>query len=365
MSLTASLGRELELYDQLCESIESHLLRAISILQRDLQLEQQRIKEAEAAALATQTKDEPIPSQSLLPTEDTTSEAIQSTDITSNPSHSSTVPLGRRPSVISISSLHRPTLPPKLDLSSTALRLSGEDASLFSSGLHSPVMLAPRSARPTDYTDIMAAFGPSAEPNVDIDLTLPDADASDNMNMGVNQSLGSSADKPIELDMEGMDMAMDLFGDPQDSTFSPIVENPSEASGKLNKQEDTDTNNFLSSLGVGTGGNVNADDIFSSLQSASDHQTSGRNGNGSGVTDSLQIPSGNAEAAPSPRTLIASFSESGVVTASTGESSDGGQPFDLDFLTHDDSLEYWEIGGGEHVSQTIGGGPMNQEGFKP
>ncbi|KAG7090724.1 hypothetical protein E1B28_009816 [Marasmius oreades] len=361
ISLTASLGRELELYDQLCELVESHLLRAISILQRDLQQEQLRIKEAEAVALAAQIKDGPMSptsSRGPLPTEDLASEATQPNDVASNPSQSPSVPLGRRPSVISISSLHRPTLPPKLDLSSTSLRLSGEEAGFLSSGLHSPVTLAPRSARPTDYTDLMSAFAPSADTShVDMDLTLPDSDASNNMNLDV----GSSADKPIELDMEGMDtmdMAMtDLFGDTQETIsndndvveglFSPI-EGPSEASGKLNK-EDT---NFLSSLGVGTGSN--ADDIFSSLQSASDQPTE-RNG------DSLQIPLTNAEAAPSPGTLIASLSENPVPAPST-ENSDGGQPFDFGFLTHDSLGEFWDMGGGEQGQSIVG--PMNQESSK-
>ncbi|OBZ78993.1 hypothetical protein A0H81_00304 [Grifola frondosa] len=49
-ALTASLGREIEKYDQLCDAMESHLLRAITVLQRDLSREEKRIKaEAEAA----------------------------------------------------------------------------------------------------------------------------------------------------------------------------------------------------------------------------------------------------------------------------------------------------------------------------
>ncbi|CAK5265009.1 unnamed protein product [Mycena citricolor] len=35
-SLTAALGRETEIYDQLCDTIEARLLRAITVLQRDL-----------------------------------------------------------------------------------------------------------------------------------------------------------------------------------------------------------------------------------------------------------------------------------------------------------------------------------------
>ncbi|EEB95472.1 hypothetical protein MPER_05555, partial [Moniliophthora perniciosa FA553] len=247
LSLQASLGRELQLYDQLCESIESHLLRAISVLQRDLQQEQeqQRIKEAEAAAAANAMRKSPSPPpvSADIPM-DTEPESTQVNEASSNPSQSplqGTVPSGRRQSTISMSSLHRPALPPKLDLSATTLRISAEDATSFLTGgrLPSPVTLAPKSARPTDYSEFIAAFGASTGDSstnpVEIDLTLPESDTSDNLHINLNNSLGNSADKPIELDIngiEGIDMPMDLFRDSNEASannhadveglFSPI-----------------------------------------------------------------------------------------------------------------------------------------------
>ncbi|KAL0576377.1 hypothetical protein V5O48_005598 [Marasmius crinis-equi] len=359
LSLQASLGRELELYDQICESIESHLLRAISVLQRDLQQEQKRIKEAEAAAMASKVQPEtssPMTTDDPLPTtaDELASETTQSAESASNPSQSPSVPVGRRPSAISISSLHRPALPPKLDLSATSLRLTGEETAFLSSGLHSPVTLAPRSARPTDYIGLMATFTSTADNPVDIDLTLPDSDASNNIDMSLDQSLGNTADKPIELDMEaidGMDIAMtDLFGDGQKSgstdnvegLFSPI-EGPNEGTGNMNKADAS----FLSSLGVSTGSTNGEEDLFSSLQSAPEQSTE-RNG------ESLSIPPTNADAAPSPGTLIASLSENPVGPAPSTENANGGQPFEFEFFTQDSSLgNFWDIGGTGDQAQGI------------
>lgn len=89
-------------------------------------------------------------------------------------------------------------MPHKLDLSS--LRLDPNDLSIMQSGMASPVTLAPKSSLPraTDFS-----FDPSQD--VDIDLTIgedviPPPEVS-------NTALGSSADKPIELDLD-----MDIFG---------------------------------------------------------------------------------------------------------------------------------------------------------
>jgi hypothetical protein len=112
---------------------------------------------------------------------------------------------GRRQSAVALSSLQRPTFPHKLDLSS--LRMIPED--LISSGMTSPITLAPRTARPSEIPpDLMAAIASSeaaaASCPVDIDLTL-DSDAvvePPPMNLSIDSSLGGSADKPIELDLD-------------------------------------------------------------------------------------------------------------------------------------------------------------------
>jgi hypothetical protein len=155
-----------------------------------------------------------------------------------------TIP-SRRGSAISISSLHRPQFPLKLDLSSTSLRITEEEAAMFKKGLASPVTLAPKSARlgPNEFPpEFMAAFANSSVPPdvtsepPTIDLTLPNyLHASQEENDStMNSGVGDSSDKPIELDLD-IDMAnmTDIFGDPdadnsedsniRDGLFSPVL----------------------------------------------------------------------------------------------------------------------------------------------
>uniref|UniRef100_A0A0W0FA17 Uncharacterized protein n=1 Tax=Moniliophthora roreri TaxID=221103 RepID=A0A0W0FA17_MONRR len=346
LSLQASLGRELQLYDQLCESIESHLLRAISVLQRDLQQEQQRIKEAEAAANAMRKSPSPSPVSADIPM-NAEPESTQVNEASSNPSQSplqGSVLSGRRQSTISIGGR-----------------------------LPSPVTLAPKSARPTDYSDLMAAFGASTGDSstnpVDIDLTLPESDTSDNLHINLNNSLGNSADKPIELDIdgiEGMDMPMDLFRDSNEASandhadveglFSPI-EGPE---GDNNTSTNTADTNFLSSLGVSA--NTSNDDIFSSLHTNSQPA---RN------DDSLQIPtqvSGEAQSAPSPGSLLATLSAPAMQAGGQPSSETTSNSFDLNhlFFSGENSSEVnleqlWDLGGGMGggAESTTGEGPKN------
>ncbi|TFK57689.1 hypothetical protein OE88DRAFT_1651557 [Heliocybe sulcata] len=128
------------------------------------------------------------------------------------PAHS-----GRRPSAISLSSLHRPAFPHKLDLSSTALKLDEADI-LAHSALASPVTLAPKSARPTASTefppDFLSGLAGASEAPVDMDLTTPELHASGNVDAA---GTGNSADKPIELDLD-MDVDADIFGPPPGSS---------------------------------------------------------------------------------------------------------------------------------------------------
>ena len=144
---------------------------------------------------------------------------------------------GRRQSAVALSSLQRPSFPHKLDLSS--LRMIPEDLiSLSASGMTSPVTLAPRTARPSTATseippDLMAAIASSdaaaASHSVEIDLTL-DTDPSveqSPIDLNIDPSLGGSADKPIELDLDiDMEDMSGIFG-PESSSggvetlFSP------------------------------------------------------------------------------------------------------------------------------------------------
>ncbi|KAH9947958.1 hypothetical protein B0H21DRAFT_890900 [Amylocystis lapponica] len=214
-SLTSALGREVEKYDQLCDAMEAHLLRAIAVLQRDLSREEHRL-EAEAAAAAvtvpteSSTTTPPTSTPSVLPAPSLGAAPTELILPVSEAMAQSQKPVAitpaRRQSTISLSSLQRPAFPHKLDLSSPALRLNPDE--LLPSGLSSPVTLAPRSSRASLPPDIvMAALNDAANRPVDIDLTIDP----DDMQSGVGQSggdmvlddaLGSSADKPIELDLD-------------------------------------------------------------------------------------------------------------------------------------------------------------------
>ncbi|KAG6814434.1 hypothetical protein H0H92_007437 [Tricholoma furcatifolium] len=340
-SLTASLGREIEKYDQIVDAMESHLYRAIAALQRDLKREEKRIKSLEDAAVATRTRSK---SASLSPTstrvplppvpeaEDTTQQPASGAPLPT-PTHSPPAPptsagLGRRPSAISISSLQRPALPLKLDLSSSALRITPEEA-MYTSGLASPVTLAPKSARiaPNDFpTDLMAAFASSSQT---IDLTM-DSDDGD-IKMGLD-GVGGSAERPIELDLQTMDIDMamtDLFGDPTESgssdanpidgLFSPIVIEPSGNVDDKPKPEET----FLE--GISEAGN--SIDIFSSLAAP---------GGADEAQPSKDPSSIIPQSAPSPASLLASLaSESNlqdIAQITSNNMSVSETPFDISSL---------------------------------
>ncbi|KAF9454950.1 hypothetical protein P691DRAFT_780306 [Macrolepiota fuliginosa MF-IS2] len=273
-ALASSLGRDLEKYDQLCDTIESNLLRAIAVLQRDLRREEKREealrlqaeaqKKADDAILETQPADdfqfaEPAPPSSVefLPT---------------NPRNSPTHPGGptnvRRPSAISISSLQRPSLPLKLDLSSSSMRMTSEEGSgMYTSGLTSPVTLAPKSARPIGPNEFpeefMAAFTNPVDHPV-IDLTLAESD-DHQIKTGMDPTVGDSSDKPIELDLDmDMDMTMNhIFGDnsqaPGGSSLPARVDNMfsmTETEGADNKTtKETDFINLFATL---SNGSINA-----------------------------------------------------------------------------------------------------------
>lgn len=193
----------------------------------------------------------------------------------------------RRPSKVSLSTLHRNPFPLKLDLSAASLRIGADEAGFDMSslgnmntlggmdslgripGLASPVTLAPKSARPLAseelHSEIFAAFASTdtqgMSQHVDIDLTGDpdqhiDIDLTLDENMPVSTGIdmltqGGSADKPIDIDNIGdldlgdvhmQDLATSIFSqqsngivtDPSDeavgSLFSPPT-NTSELSG--------------------------------------------------------------------------------------------------------------------------------------
>ncbi|KAI0320997.1 hypothetical protein OF83DRAFT_447297 [Amylostereum chailletii] len=308
-SLTAALGRELEKYDQLCDVMESRLLRAIAVLQRDLQREQARLEAEEDAKMAVDQSEPPKESQTddmevvetsgLEPTDGPLGlppdpAPVQATPLTSP----NAGPAARRQSAISLSSLNRPQFPHKLDLSPASMRFSPED---LPPGLVSPVTLAPKTARLTSTNefpaDLMAALASAEQVNVgnrpvDIDLTALD----DAVVNPMDPSLGSSADRPIELDLDGigMDMDMDLFVNTAASqsadmsgVFAPTA---SSSNGQVKpKQEDIDIEIFPDVLST-TEPSQNAS-VFNALEAPA---AGGDNTNGSGQATFGAAPNSNA-----------------------------------------------------------------------
>ncbi|KAH0838664.1 hypothetical protein J3R83DRAFT_6991 [Lanmaoa asiatica] len=319
-TLTASLGRELEKYDQFCDAIESQLLRAISVLKRDLAREERRAREAEQAAIAAQAPKIPLPSVEV----GDTATLPSSTPGQGSPQGPTPhIPM-RRQSAISLSSLNRNALPPKLDLSSSSMRISAEEVALFPKGLvPSPVSLAPKSARPSATADIdlMAAFASAAvatsgSQRVDIDLTVSDSPSI--MMTSTDTSLGSSADKPIELDLDGIDMEMsdmtNLFGDASESTsgdrqttvdslFSPAT---ADSGAPLSANE-------VPQAQKGGAADVHIDmEILGALHAEQGGQSENLFGSvASGSSSGNQQPRSGSSVAPPP-SLVSGFTQAGI-----------------------------------------------------
>ncbi|EJD04360.1 uncharacterized protein FOMMEDRAFT_146318 [Fomitiporia mediterranea MF3/22] len=251
-SLTSALEHELGTYDQICDTLDAHLTRAIAVLQRDLTREETRIREEEAEkarakAAETEAANADIEMATQPETDDKT-QHLASAEARPTATRITT----RRPSKISLSTLQRNPFPLRLDLSSASLRLGADEGGLDMSalgdltglgslgsmgvtgmtGLASPVTLAPKSARPMAPGEIppevLAALASAsgmdsqnmpmqnANQHVDIDLTVDD---DLQIPTGIDfSSAGSSVDKPIELDLDlnMTDMTKlhsDLFGE--------------------------------------------------------------------------------------------------------------------------------------------------------
>ena len=232
--------------------------RAIAVLQRDLdraRAQEQAEREAEALRNLPPPQPEVIPESSNPSGQAGSPSSVVPMDASSvSGTQRSALGTGsslamRRQSTISLSSLSRPQVPHKLDLSSDALRINPvELAQGLGGGLPSPVTLAPKSGRPTATgefpPDFMAALAASTR-SAEIDLSMLPEEGPTTAHIGLDPSLGSSADRPIELDLEGMDIDMtdvdvSLFGDeppndiptanPFDNTTTTGANDPSQPS---------------------------------------------------------------------------------------------------------------------------------------
>ncbi|KAI0761682.1 hypothetical protein BD413DRAFT_700419 [Trametes elegans] len=374
-TLIASLGREIEKYDQLCDAMESHLLRAIAVLQRDLAREEQRLKAEEEAAAAA--RKQPSPSGTITaPTTPLGSPSQTHTDTlpdgtprpkTTTTAITTTAPTpARRQSTISLSSLQRPAFPHKLDLSASALRIHPEE--LLPSGLSSPVTLAPRSARASLPPDlVMAALSDAANRPVDIDLTVDtDIDmtggaggSGEGMGPRTNAAgLGSSADKPIELDL---DIDMEFFGEGAGAGPSNAGPNMFGTQGAQSQQgvkpkEEVMDIDILKALQEGEP-SATGEDIFASLGGASSSGTNAPGPSAPGTSHSQKAPSG----APSPGAFLASLgagTSQAADNAAAGSSMGTGQDGQINLQNFDISAL-----NSNFFSENSGGAEMDMMGI--
>lgn len=326
-------------------------MRAIAVLQRDLQREERRQEAIRLEAEAQKKSDEAL--QETQPVEDfqfvEPAPPSATEFIPTNPRNSPTYPGGpmnaRRPSAISISSLQRPSLPPKLDLSSSSMRMSSDEGSgMYPSGLASPVTLAPKSARPVGPNefpeDLLNVFetpvdrpvfetpvdGPVFETSVDrpvfespvdrpvIDLTLTGNDGQHQIKTRIDTTAGDSSDKPIELDLD-MDMDMnDLFGDDPETSnrngFSAGVDNMFAMTGTGGPgNKSSKATDFM---------DLNPHDIFATLSNNSMNP----------APDLRNVDSSTTAGAPSPATLLATGFPQHLNTSHPGTD----HPFDMTSL---------------------------------
>ncbi|RPD58449.1 hypothetical protein L227DRAFT_550749 [Lentinus tigrinus ALCF2SS1-6] len=356
-SLMSSLGREIVKYDQLCDAMESHLLRAITVLQRDLAREEQRIKaEEEAAAAAAAAARASSPTAASVTTPPASPTPSTQTDVpmdgTMRPRLTTITP-ARRQSTISLSSLSRPAFPHKLDLSASALRIHPDE--MIPSGLSSPVTLAPRSARASLPPDlVMAALGDAANRPVDIDLTLDvDMDMAGPSNDGqvremvpLDPTLGNSADKPIELDL---DMDMEYFGHAAQAASGGADNNLFRPDAGLQmvkpKEEQIDMDILSSFPSVEHAGD--GEDIFAGLGDA----TAGA-GDAPATAPSVSDLQKGPASAPSPGTILAGLAAGtshpgdGASAAASAEPGQGAS-FDFDMSTLGDNFFAQPATGGD------------------
>lgn len=346
-SLTAELGREVEKYDKICDVMEYHLLRAIATIQREIDRENDRIAEAAnaTASVARRTRSHSMSPAtrrtSLPPTTVPEVEMADGSMSNTQPKQSSPAPSGsfsgfgnplRRQSTISLSSLHRPQFPHKLDLSAAGLRMTAEDISLFSAvsaGRASPVTLAPRSARMMpdgSFPDLMASLASTGGSHaVDIDLTVPDNGAQSALMVDI----GSSADKPIELDLDAMDLDMtELFGDPG-VTSSSGEAGPALFTPQMERPVKVEENDFESQI-LGAFSGVR--------QSSSDPDSLFGPSRGDSESGSMALPvPGPSQSvnAPSPNSMLANFQSDSIIAQDSASGPfnlvkpSGDAPFDL------------------------------------
>lgn len=295
------------------------------MLKRDLRREEAKVEaETRRKNLEALMLPPALPASSELSIDISASQTMSEGNNT-NPRNSPVLStVARRPSAISISSLQRPHFPLKLDLSATSLRITEEEAALYSKGLASPVTLAPKSARPMGPNefppDLMAAFTSASSVPLDgnhghQDINYPPPTEL----LGLGVGLGDSSDKPIELDLDAMDMEManmtGPFGNPTDAgesrnsddgLFSPML-----GDGERERLEGNNSTETSQQTGETTSSNFHidstvTDDLFGNLTPSADLGVDMDNS-----TASMLQP--QSTSVPSPGSLLAQLSDASSI----------------------------------------------------
>ena len=221
----------------------------------------------------------------------------------------------------------------------------------------------------------MAAFASAtagSSQHVDIDLTVDD----DSPLPPIDASLGNSADKPIELDLDSIDMEMstmtDLFGDGTETgsgensgvegIFSPIIPDSGASNPAKESQEGGLDMEMLGTLSAVDNSN-HGNDVFGPSDS---------NGLQSGQHSTLGVQSAHpGNVAPSPSAILASFATS--QSDGTSHQPPGGDGdfdlstldlanFDPTFFHRPPDMNLMDM---EALLDSMGQGGGNSDGPKP
>ncbi|KZV95599.1 hypothetical protein EXIGLDRAFT_766042 [Exidia glandulosa HHB12029] len=292
----AELHRSVERYQQAYDSLESHLLRALAVLEHDLEREKTRLeskREAERALVASP------------PQMDETQLALSPATITAQASVSGIA--ARRPSTVSLSSLHHRAPPLKLDLSSVLPM--------------SPVTLAPRTA--TAAADYTADFLLPPMSGQVIDLTL-----SETAPVHLGPSTGTS-DHPIDVD--DVDMDTDLFGGADDSQLNTI------STGSGSQLEGH-------SVAVDDAGDLftpTENELFNSLAAAG-ADSAEVSSSASAFLESLDVPGANVDVADATNNILAELQ---MLPQAGTDATLSGESMTLDGSLSTDSLAGMDMSG--------------------
>lgn len=214
---------------------------------------------------------------------------------------------------------------------------------MFQKGLASPVTLAPKSARavgPNEFPpELMAAFneGPSSlnVPHEPINLTMSGNIQPKPQLADLGLGLGDSSDKPIELDLDAMDMEMHNI-----NHFNPVGINETsedhEGDGLFSPLEDHNEGEGADNLrgAKGEGSSIPGYDMDSKVdQELFGDFASSAGEMGVAMETDVSMPQTHSTELPLPADLLAQFSSAQETSPSSNPMMQGaGETFDINAM---------------------------------